>query len=263
MANVFFGRRNAMYLLYLDDSGSPNNRKEGHFVLGGFIIPEDKLYWVNKSLNALESELQLNHPGIIEFHASDISGGRTEPWKKIAIKQDRFEIIKSVLRVAADIRNSITVLACAVEKGYYPGQDPVEIAFEDICNRFHLYLSRKHSLDNEKANGMIILDESSYKEPLQSLVKQFQTTGNKWKRTLDNILEVPMFVDSKISRSIQLADHIAYSIFRRYECADLTYYNIIEGVFDAEDGKIHGICHKTFNQSCTCTHCAQRKILLK
>jgi hypothetical protein len=252
-----------MYLLYLDDSGSPNNRKENHFILGGFIVPEDKLFWVNKRLNTLESNLLPEHSGVVEFHASDISGGRVEPWKNITNKQERFEIIKSVLGVAADDRNGIAVLACAVEKSYYPGQDPVEIAFEDICNRFHLFLSRKHFLDNEKANGLIILDESSYKESLQSLVKQFQTIGNKWHRTLDNILEVPMFVDSKISRGIQLADHIAYSVFKRYEHADLTYYNIIEGVFDAEDGKIHGICHKTYNQSCTCAHCAQKKILPK
>ena len=33
---------------------------------------------------------------------------------------------------------------------------------------------------------------------------------------------------------------IAYSIFRRYVYADLAYYNIIEGHFDADDQRIHG-----------------------
>ena len=252
-----------MYLLYLDDSGSPSNTKEDHFVLGGFIVPEDNLYWVNQNLDQLALAIQQNVPGAIEFHASDISGGRDEPWKQIVRKQDRLEILKKVLRVASDSRNNITILTCAVEKKYYPGQDPVELAFEDICSRFHLFLQRKHFSNNEKANGLIILDESSYKESLQTLAKNFRTRGTKWRQTLNNIQEVPMFVDSKVSRCIQLADHIAYSIFRRYEHGDLAYYNIIEGQFDAEDGRIHGICHKTGNQSCTCTHCAQKKILPK
>jgi hypothetical protein len=247
-----------MYILYLDDSGSSKNPAESHIVLGGFIVPEEKLYWINKNLDSLATELSL--PSNTEFHASEISGGRTEPWKRIQ-RPERYEILKNVLKSAEFALNNISILACAVEKAHYPNDDPMLIAFEDICSRFQLFLQRQYSQNKGHSLGFIIIDESSYKESLQGLVKHFQTRGNKWNYKLDCINEAPMFVDSKISRGIQLADHIAYAVFRRYDACDLTYYNVIEGYFDSDNGKIHGLCHKTNNKNCTCAHCAQKKIL--
>ena len=247
-----------MYLLYLDDSGSPKNRDESHVVLGGFIVPEDKLYWVNKNLDDLETSLSL--PTNTEFHAAEISGGRTEPWKSIQ-RPDRFKLIINVLESARYSQNNISVLACAVEKAYFPKEDPMLIAFEDICSRFQYFLYRQHTQTNESSNGLIIMDESSYKQSLQSLTRKFKTIGTKWHQKLDSINEAPMFVDSKVSRGIQLADHIAYAIFRRYSCNDLHYYNAIEGFFDCENGKIHGLSHITKNENCTCAQCAQKKII--
>ncbi|MCL2202999.1 MAG: DUF3800 domain-containing protein [Defluviitaleaceae bacterium] len=252
-----YGSVTAVYLLYLDDSGSPSNKKESHFILGGFIVPENKLYWVNKNLNDLEARLKITSNS--EFHASAISGGKV-PWKFFD-RHKRHEIIKDVLRAAEYEKNNITILSCAVEKAYYSEQDPVQLAFEDICSRFQLFLKRMYSQKKENATGLIILDEMSYKESLQSLAKQFQQRGNKWNQKMEHVHEAPMFVDSKASRGIQLADHIAYSIFRRYEFADLSYYNVFEGFFDSEDGKIHGICHMTKNKLCTCAHCAQKRII--
>ena len=247
-----------MYLLYLDESGSPNNTKENHFVIGGFIVPEEKLYWINKNLDSLASRLLLFKKQ--EFNESMIAGGREEPWK-ILPRDKRHEIIKDVLKSAEYAKNNISVLTCAVEKAHFPNMDPVEIAFEDICGRFQLFLKRIFNQKKESAKGLIILDETSYKESLQGLFKDYQTKGNKWQNILEDINEAPLFVDSKVSRGIQLADHIAYSIFRRYEFADLSYYNEFEGFFDSEDGKIHGLCHKTLSKNCTCAHCAQKRIL--
>ena len=247
-----------MYLLYLDDSGSPKNPNESHVVLGGFIVPEEKLYWVNKNLNDLCRMLSL--PDGTEFHASEISGGRKEPWKNID-KPRRYEAIKRVLKSAEFSLNNISVLACAVEKAHFPNEDPMFIAFEDACSRFQMFLKRQYYDKKEYSSGLIILDESSYKESLQGLLRLFQTSGNKWQQKIENINEAPMFIDSKVSRGIQLADHIAYAVFRRYSFDDLAYYNVIEGHFDSENGKIHGLSHKTNNKHCTCAPCAQRKLM--
>ncbi len=245
-----------MYLLYLDDSGSPSNKNERHFVLGGCIVPEASLYWVNKRLDDLAVKYGQTPSNILEFHASEISGGRNYPWKEITNRQNRNNILKEVLSVAANTKNSLKVLACAVEKSSFPSNDPVELAFEDLCSRFHQFLKRKHAADNsDGANGLIILDESAHETSLQSLAKRFRTLGNKWGITTNTIQEVPLFVDSKASRGIQLADHIAYSVFRRYEHDDLAYYNVIQGVFDSDSEKIHGLCHKTSSTICTCPHC--------
>jgi hypothetical protein len=252
-----------MYLLYLDDSGSPANKNEKYFVLGGFIVHEKNLFWINQRLDELAKKYQENLTTVIEFHASAISGGRDMPWNNIKNKAIRFDILKDMLSIAADTRNDLRILACAVEKNSSPKLDPVERSFEDLCSRFNIFLKRKHAENNEMTNGLIILDESSYETTLQGLSKNFRTLGNKWGITTNNIQEVPLFVNSKASRGIQLADHIAYSVFRRYEHDDLSYFNIIEGNLDADNEKIHGLCHITSNQTCTCPYCIQRKFFLK
>lgn len=246
-----------MYLLYLDDSGSAANKNEEHFILGGFIAHEKSLYWINRRLDELANNYSTEQH--VEFHASEIVRGATSPWNKIE-KKERWDTLKEVLRVAHDTRNEITALACAIKKSDFPGEDPVESAFEDLCSRFQQFLNRKHQNNNESARGLIILDETSYETTLQKHAKNFRTLGNKWGYTTKDIQEVPLFVDSKASRCIQLADHIAYAVFRRYEKGDLNYYNVIESVLDKdENGKIHGLCHKTHNNNCTCPYCVQRR----
>ena len=56
-----------------------------------------------------------------------------------------------------------------------------------------------------------------------------------------NFSEVPLFLDSKASRLIQLADIIAYSIFRHFEKGDSSFFSIIEPRFDSEGGIVHGL----------------------
>ena len=56
-----------------------------------------------------------------------------------------------------------------------------------------------------------------------------------------NFAEVPLFLDSKMSRSIQIADIIAYSIYRKYEHGDDTYFSVIKDCFDKEGNNEYGL----------------------
>jgi hypothetical protein len=49
-----------------------------------------------------------------------------------------------------------------------------------------------------------------------------------------------MFIDSRASRLVQLADLIAYAMFRHYERGDSQFYDIFKHRFDAEGGIVHG-----------------------
>ena len=75
-----------------------------------------------------------------------------------------------------------------------------------------------------------------------------------------NMAETPLFLDSKASRAIQLADHVAYAVFRRYEAGDASYFDIIASRFDEDEGKMHGIVHKqTYDPRCMCIACVTRR----
>ena len=135
----------------------------------------------------------------------------------------------------------------------------MEIAFEDLCSRFDIYLNRIYHETKVSHKGLIVFDKSIYEGSLQKLSMEFRQLGTRW-REVRNIREVPFFVDSKASRLIQLADHVAYSVFRRYNAGDLTYFNCIENRFDNYQGIIHGLAHKqSYNPACTCPACLTRK----
>jgi hypothetical protein len=248
-----------MYILYLDDSGSAKNPKENYVVLGGICVPEKSIYWLTNQLENLAAQIYPQDPRKVEFHASDIFGGREEPWNKFS-KEERIGIIKKVLGVLDAAHADIVSFACAVHKASYPNRDPIELAFEDLASRFDMYLSRLFHEAGSQHQGLIVFDNSSYETGLQTLALKYRTFGTKWRR-LNAICEVPFFVDSKASRIVQLADHIAYAVFRRYEAEDIKYFNMIESRFDSYEGVVHGLCHKQpLNQSCTCPACMSRSI---
>ncbi|MFH1057544.1 MAG: DUF3800 domain-containing protein [Pseudomonadota bacterium] len=124
-----------MYLLYLDDSGSSLNPQETHFVLGGVACFERQVHWVNAGLEQLALEVAPEgvDPSAFEFHASSLRRGREAPWKGVT-KPERIAVSQKVLAVLARANRGVIAFACAVHKASFPGQDPVELAFEELCN---------------------------------------------------------------------------------------------------------------------------------
>lgn len=88
-------------------------------------------------------------------------------------------VIKAVLQVLARSHNNVRAFACAVNKDSYPGSDPVELAFEDLCSRFNQYLSRLRK-SGDIQQGLLVLDKSTYETTLQRLARDFQTQGTQW-----------------------------------------------------------------------------------
>jgi hypothetical protein len=92
-------------------------------------------------------------------------------------------------------------------------------------------LKREKAVANSDHRGLIILDKSTSETTLQNLAVNFREVGTRWGE-LKNLAEVPLFVDSKATRLVQLADHVAYAVFRRYEAKDANYFDPILSRFD-------------------------------
>lgn len=253
-----------IHVLYLDDSGSPNNRNEEYLVLGGVCVPEKSLRWLSNQLNELAQRFHPADPGAVEFHAVDIFGGRNGIWRQYKERQARINILKQVLGVLDNAYREVYTYACAIHKSSCAG-DPLHEAFEVISSRFDAYLkwlNEAPAIKEHKAEahrGLIVMDKSTYELSLQSLAANIRQDGNRWGQYLTGICEVPLFVDSRSSRIVQLADHVAYAVFRRYNADDLTYYNCIEGRFHQRDGIMQSLVHlKPSDQVCTCPACWSR-----
>lgn len=167
-----------MHLLYLDDSGSSPNPTEDYLVLGGLSVYEAQAHWFTQEMDRLAQGIDASNPHAVEFHASEIFGRRNSPWNRFA-KDEAQGIIKAVLRIVAQSYETARVFACAVHKASYPGRDPVEVAFEDLCSRFDRFLTRMGAT-GDRQRGLIILDESTHETTLQDMARDFRVIGTRW-----------------------------------------------------------------------------------
>lgn len=246
-----------MHLLYLDDSGSVNNASEDYIVLGGVSISEHQCHFLTTELDNLAKTIDPVNFNDIEFHASEIFSRRSSPWDKLT-KEEAQGIIKAVLRVVVQAHDSAKIFACAIHKKSYLGNNTMNMAFEDLTKRFDNYLKMLYS-GGDRQKGLLILDDSAHETTLMELARNFRQTGTQW-GSIKNIADTPFFVSSKSSRVIQIADHIAYSVFRRYNHSDAQYFDIIAERFHSVDHIIHGLAHKQkLTANCMCPACHSRR----
>ena len=229
-----------MHLLYIDESGSAGDRQQKHFVLAGISIFERQSYWIASELDKIAERINPADPMSVEFHGSPIYGGK-KFWRQFE-KEQRFQILKDALGVFAKSNLSNRIFVCVFNKEKLSPNDPVEMSFEQIASRFDHYLARLHK-KNDTQRGLIIFDKSTYETTIQGLATDFRTIGHRW-GVLRNLSEVPLFLDSKASRLIQLADLVAYSAFRKYEHGDDQFFSIVEERIDQVGGVKHGLCER-------------------
>ena len=252
-----------MYLAYVDDSGSVKNPNETYFILGGVSVHERQVFHLITRLDGFVKSLNLGPPEDIELHASVIANGKKAPWKGVPRKA-RLQIIEDALAIVQNSHWSVSLFAVAVHKQQRVPHDPVEYAFEEICNRFNLQLNRIYhrggKTEEAKHRGLVIMDKSSYEDPLQSLARTFRIEGTRWGQ-LRNMAEVPLFVDSQASRIIQIADLVAWAVWRRYEHQDTRYFDRVVSKFDSEGGVLHGLVHYApRDENCHCPACLSRAV---
>lgn len=252
-----------MYLVYIDGSGSVKNPNEKYFILGGISVFERQIFHLIKHVDEFVESLNLGHPEDVELHASVIANGREKPWKGVPRKA-RLQIIEDALEIVRQSHRSVSLFAIAVHKVQRAPNDPVEYAFEEICNRFNLQLKRIYNRAGKKEEGkhrgLVIMDKSNYESALQSLARTFRVQGTRWGE-LRNLAEVPLFVDSQASRIIQIADLVAWAVWRRYEYQDTRYFDKIVSRFDSEGGVLHGLVHFCPpDENCHCPACLSRAV---
>lgn len=175
-------------------------------------------------------------------------------WRGID-RRAREQALKDALRLAADRRGAeVRLRGAAINKAMVSPEDPMEYAFEQLCNRFDRFLLRLHRQGNTQ-RGLIVLDKSTYETSLQGLSREFGKDGHRWGK-LANLAEVPLFVDSAATRMVQYADLIAFAVRRRYERHDPTFFDIIKESFDSEGGLVHGLVHyRNRVVPCSCPVC--------
>ena len=221
-------------------------------------MEEQRPYWLSEDLNRLEQQY-FPAGGKVEFHAQAITAHAEEPWHSMDSKK-RTAILEELCRIVSVTSPLVTLFGVAIDKAI--NREPVARAFEEICNRFDMFLKRLHA-QGKSQRGLIIFDESRYEARLQILLSHYRDTGTRFGK-VKNFADVPFFADSKSTRLLQLADLVAYAIFRRYERSQTWLFDRLINKFDTENGIIHGLVHLSRDYlSCTCPSCLSRRLAQK
>ena len=226
-----------MYLLYVDESGSTSDPNQNYFVLSGNSVHEKKTYWVEREMNVIASKFDTSNPYNIELHGSPMRSGKKE-WRNFSF-EERVQAIKDCLQIIADSKGQIRIFASVVERGANLSDDIITHSFTQISSRFDMYLQRLYA-QGLTQRGIAVFDKSNTEKSIQNLARTFRDIGHTYGQ-IRNFAEVPLFLDSKASRLIQLADLVAYAIYRKYEKSDDTFFKIIERSFDFHNGQQHGL----------------------
>lgn len=232
-----------MYLMYVDESGSTTDPSQKYFILSGVSVFERNTHWIEKEMNDIAKRFckyaDNNDEYSYELHGSPMRSGKSE-WRGIPM-DERIEAMKDCLKLVSKYK--LHIFAAVIEQGYSSGKDTITECFEQIASRFDMYLARLHSQGNTQ-RGIALFDKSSTEKSIQALARTFKNDGHTYGK-LRNFAEVPLFLDSKSSRLIQLADLVSYAIFRYYEHNDDSFYALIKNNFDSNNERIHGIYLRT------------------
>lgn len=227
-----------VHLLYVDESGLVTDSKQRHFVLAGVSVFERTPHWIETELDAIAARFNPENPKSVELHGSPMRTG-TKRWRHVPLS-DRERAIKDALQVV--VSKPCRIFAAVLEKSKFSGQDITQVAFEQISSRFDQYLGRLHR-QGDTQRGLILFDKCSVERSIQTMAREFKITGHTFGR-LRNLAEVPVFVDSEASRLIQLADLVAYALFRHHEFNDSVFYDVIRNSFDSDGGVVHGLYYR-------------------
>jgi hypothetical protein len=127
-----------------------------------------------------------------------------------------------------------------------------DFAFEQVVTRFQTFLRVAGGPD---AVGLLVHDQNeTASRRLTGRMRSFHRTGTSF--ALIPIIETPLFVDSKLTAMVQLADLVGYSARRFTENQETDLFERIYGRFDRRGGRLVGLRHFTGQAPCACRICS-------
>jgi hypothetical protein len=274
--------RGGMYLLFADESGTHGGSHA--FVLGGVAIHEDDAAKLQTELD----QLVIRHLGKAplnleeyELHASELRNAKkpkmagptnqsTSVWA-FEERAMRLGLLDAAYEVVTDFIPSNSqcppaFFGVVLDRDFHPDwtvQEREQFAYEVLLNKFDVMLKRLRIDEGLPNKGLVIHDRRLVAErDIQSWTAGWRLAAGKVGQ-VRNLADVPLFADSRASRLLQVADLVAYSLYRRYDPDrhETKHFNILWRKFEEGSRELHGCVHFTPNYgsgSCLCEPCSAR-----
>jgi hypothetical protein len=182
---------------------------------------------------------------------------------------ERVSVVRDVADVVGGWGYARLFAECIDKVHFDPARTKLSVdeqAFEQVVSRFQQYLSHTATtITPDSATlirdyGVLIHDnnESVAKKHTQ-LMRQFHKSGTLW-TTIDNIIETPLFVDSSLTRMVQMADLCAVALRRYCENNETVLFRLIFQRADRFGGRAVGVRHFA-GLTCQCEICEAHRLV--
>ena len=253
-----------MYFFYLDESGSRDpsagtaeHPKDHIYVLLAVGMYERQWRPFDREVSQLKLELadRLRQEGVGAFDLADCevkSSLLRAPRERRGSSRFLHTLEREDLQRLTDVyfeqvakRNAV-VMATVIDKRYLRAGTTAEIlhrrAYELLLERIQNYIRRNHP----KHQALIVMDDTD-KGLNRAIAMQhslFQRVGNR-NMAFPDIVEYPFFTRSELSNGVQLADQLAYNVYRAFRYEDMVYPyfdRMLPHFYQSRDGAVpHGL----------------------
>jgi hypothetical protein len=244
-----------VYLLYADESGDLTDPSIQFFVVGAVAVHEDAVRPLAGAVNAkMESFVGRKLAAKLELHGSPMrvgagAWGQVGHAKRIALYHQLMQMLGTWEH--SQTSSKIECFAMAMDRNY--SQSPTETTYGELLYAFDEAMRTKRK-GGDPHNGVLIADHSRYETTLQAwwaLARAKKSRPQQDPRSLYAVVEVPLFVDSHLTRLMQLADLVAHAFYRGHSANDWAWANSAMGAF-SEPARL---MHFTSDKSCGCPAC--------
>jgi len=228
-----------MYLMYIDESGDtvPLSSKGKKFlVLTGCVIQEEDIQKIETSLREIKQKYYQNHD--IEIKSNFLRYANPDLTESSPLKlnsKQKYDELEAEVNI---FLQSIPVVLFSIvinkEKYWeqYPAQNPYDIAYIFLLERFQKYLESK------KALGISIIDPREGQvekhfmgEELDRIHNKMRWEESKFWTKCPRVVEKLLFSQSDKTIGIQIADLFCYPIFNVFEYGNKEYWRYKEQSF--------------------------------
>lgn len=225
-----------MYLMYIDESGdtvslSQNGTK--FLVLTGCIIHENDIQEIEVKLRELKKEYYQDPD--IEIKSNFLRYANPDLTESSPLKlnsRQKYDELEAKLNELL-IEIPLALLSIVIDKikywEQYPAQNPYDIAYIFLLERFHKFLETSKSL------GICVIDPREGQvekhfmgDRLNSIHNKMRWEENDLWQKCPRIIEKLLFSQSDKTIGIQLADLYCYPIFHVFEYKKKSYWRYNE-----------------------------------
>jgi hypothetical protein len=238
-----------MYVMYVDDSGSPNAKDDTKFyVITGAIVHETDLNQIEGMIQHYKKE-NFNLPEYLdaEIHVHDIYKGQRE--FRTLTKEKKYALLDSLYDTIRLL--PVTLISVGINKetmnSTMPNWSIFTAAWTFLCERFDMFIDDN---GNNVNKGIIIVDKSSKipEREITNVVSRLRRFGSNF-QAIDTLAEEPIFIDSHLREGIQVADACAYATLKHLNGHEKfeKYWEVVRDKLRASPGgNVNGYGLKVF-----------------